>query len=195
MKTDKLPTVFIDRDGTINTEAGYINHIDNFELYPFVHQAIRLLNEHNILVVVITNQAGIARGYFPEILLKKVHKKMEDELTKKGAKVDAIYYCPHHTSSKIPEFAIDCNCRKPKPGMILQAIKESPVDTDKMFMVGDRFSDIKIGKNTGCKTIMVKTGYGKGELELNPNSEIIADYIVDNLLDSVLLILKEFKKI
>jgi D-glycero-D-manno-heptose 1,7-bisphosphate phosphatase len=195
MRMEKLRTVFIDRDGTINKEAGYINHVDNFELYPFVHQAIRLLNEHNILVVVITNQAGIARGYFPESLLHKVHQKMQDELAAMGAKIDAIYYCPHHISSKIPELAIDCNCRKPKPGLILQAIDELPVDTENMFMVGDRFSDIKIGQNTGCRTIMVKTGYGKGELELNPDSDIKADYLVENLLDAVLLILKEFKEI
>lgn len=191
----KLPTIFIDRDGTINREAGYINHVDNFELFPFTAQAIRLLNEHNFLVVVITNQAGIARGYFPESLLMEVHNKMDMELAKQNAKVDALYFCPHHPSSKDPELAIECNCRKPAPGMIEQAIKDLPVDTERMYMIGDKFTDIKFGKKCGCKTIMVKTGYGKGELALSPDSIIKPDYLVENLLDASIQILKDLHSI
>lgn len=187
---EKLPTIFIDRDGTINKEAGYINHVDNFELYPFAAQAIRLLNEHNFLVVVITNQAGVARGYFPESLLKDVHGKMTNELEAQGAHIDGLYYCPHHPASKDPKLAIECNCRKPAPGMIEQAIKELPVDTDHMIMIGDKFSDIEFGHNCNCKTIMVKTGYGKGELVLK-TPKVEPDHLVDNLLDAAILILKQ----
>jgi D-glycero-D-manno-heptose 1,7-bisphosphate phosphatase len=191
---EKLPTIFIDRDGTINKEAGYINHVDNFELYPFATQAIRLLNENGFLVVVITNQAGIARGYFPESLLSDVHNKMINELEKGGAKIDGLYYCPHHPSSKDPKLAIECNCRKPAPGMIEQAIDELPIDTDNMVMIGDKFSDIEFGHNCNCKTIMVKTGYGKGELNLK-TPKVEPDYLVDNLLDAAILILKKYKQI
>ncbi len=190
----KLPAVFIDRDGTINKEAGYMNHPDSFEIYPFVHQAIRLLNIHNILVIVVTNQAGIARGYFPESIMHSLHKKMQYELEKQGAKIDALYYCPHHPSSKNPKLAIDCNCRKPKTGMYEQALNDLPIDTEKTYMVGDKFSDIQFGNNFGAKTIMVKTGYGKGEMELKYHKQsVLPDTVKNNLLDAVLWILSDLK--
>ncbi len=190
----KLPTIFIDRDGTINKEAGYMNHPDSFEIYPFVYQAIRLLNRHNILAVVITNQAGIARGYFPESVMHALHEKMFRECEKHGAEINGLYYCPHHPSSKIPELAIDCNCRKPKTGMFEQAVKELPINTSKTYMVGDKFSDIKFGYNCGAKTVMVKTGYGKGEIELKYEKQtILPDAIKNNLLDAVIWILKDLK--
>lgn len=180
---EKFPVVFIDRDGTINLEAGYIDHPDNFNLYPFVPQAIRLLNISGFLVVVITNQAGVGRGYYGEDNIHRLHAKMNKLLLEGGAKVDAIYYCPHHTSSKDPKYALDCNCRKPRTGMIEQAIKELPIDTERMFVIGDKMSDIKLGQKTACRTYLVKTGYGITEAINNPNG---ADLIADNLLSAVL---------
>jgi D-glycero-D-manno-heptose 1,7-bisphosphate phosphatase len=192
MKTVKFPTVFIDRDGTINKEAGYMNHEDSFEIYPFVYHALKLLNIYNVLAVVVTNQAGIARGYFPEDIMHRLHKKMYKEFYKRGVKINGLYYCPHHPSSKIPELAIDCNCRKPKTGMFEQALRELPIDTNKLYMIGDKFSDIKFGHNIGAKTVMVKTGYGKGEIELNYSSQkILPDIIKENLLQAVLWIIKD----
>ncbi len=184
---EKFPAVFIDRDGTMNIEAGYIDHPDNFSLYPFVSQAVRLLNAHGFLVIVLTNQAGVGRGYFGEDNVETLHSKMRSELSKGGAKLDAVYYCPHHTSSKDPKYAVDCGCRKPKTGMVDKALSELPVDTERMFIIGDKMSDIKLGKKTGCRTYLVKTGYGLREAEKNPDG---ADVITENILTAVLDILK-----
>ncbi|HCW92605.1 D-glycero-alpha-D-manno-heptose-1,7-bisphosphate 7-phosphatase [Flexistipes sinusarabici] len=189
----KRPIVFIDRDGTLNKEAGYINHIDNFQLYPFVYQAIRLLNHFNILSVVITNQAGIGRGYFTESFLKYVHNKMFSMLKKNGAFIDGLYYCPHHPSSKLAEYAVECDCRKPKTKMLEKALEEfSPeVDRKKIYVIGDKFSDIKMGSNFGCRTVMVKTGYGKGELMSKDNDSPKPSKIENNFLSAVLWIIRD----
>lgn len=189
----KRPIVFIDRDGTLNREAGYINHPDNFQMYPFVYQSIRLLNYFRVLSVIITNQAGVGRGYFTEDFLAEIHKKMFKLLDKNGAHIDGLYYCPHHTSSSDPAYAVNCKCRKPKTGMLKQAAEDlSPdVNTEKMYVIGDKFSDIKMGKSFGCKTILVKTGYGEGELQaFNKNTPKPAA-IEENFLSAVLWILKD----
>jgi D-glycero-D-manno-heptose 1,7-bisphosphate phosphatase len=192
MKMEKYPAVFIDRDGTINLEAGYINHPDNFILYPFAAQAVRLLNIHGILAVVVTNQAGVGRGYFTEDNVLKLHCKMETELNAAGAKTDAVYYCPHHVSSKDPRYAVDCSCRKPKTGMVDKALAELPIDKNRMFIVGDRKSDIKLGQRAGCRTYMVKTGYGISEID--EGFENPPDVITENLLTAVLDILSLINK-
>ncbi|MBC7196175.1 MAG: D-glycero-beta-D-manno-heptose 1,7-bisphosphate 7-phosphatase [Deferribacterales bacterium] len=188
----KKPTVFIDRDGTINRDAGYINSLDNFEVYPFAPQAIKLLKDNGYLVVIITNQAGIARGIFTENFLEKIHNKMRKILQKNGTDVDGIFYCPHYKGSKMPEYAIDCDCRKPKIKMIEDAIKTLPIDRDSMYMIGDKYTDIQMGINAGCKTIMVKTGYGAGEIENDyHNWPKKPDFIADNLLLATLSILNK----
>lgn len=190
---EKMPVVFIDRDGTLNKEAGYINHLDNFKLYRFSYHAVRLLNLYQIKVIVITNQAGVGRGYFTEDFLKKIHKKMTKQLWENGACIDGLYYCPHHPSSKVREYAIDCNCRKPKTGLIENALKDtaSKADMEKMYFIGDKFTDVKTGQNSGCKTAMVKTGYGKGELDSQNHQSPVPDKISDNLLTGVLWILSD----
>ncbi|MGA1846463.1 D-glycero-alpha-D-manno-heptose-1,7-bisphosphate 7-phosphatase [Deferribacter abyssi] len=191
---EKKPVVFIDRDGTINKEAGYINHPDNFEVYPFVSQAMRLLNINNILAVVVTNQAGIARGYYSIETMHVLHEKMYYILNKNGAKIDALYYCPHHPSSKIKEYAINCSCRKPKTGMINMALRDLLIDKEKMYVIGDKLSDIELGWNANCKTILVLTGYGKGELAKLKNYDKMPNYICENLLDAVLYVIDDLKK-
>jgi len=189
----KRPIVFIDRDGTLNKEAGYINNIDNFQLYPFVYQGIRLLNHFNIFSVIITNQAGIGRGYFTESFLKDVHNKMFDMLKKNGALIDELYYCPHHPSLKLTKYAVKCNCRKPNTKMLEKAVaKFSPnVDTERMYVIGDKFSDIKMGNNFGSKTVMVKTGYGTGELMSKDKDSPEPSKIEKNFLSAVLWIIKD----
>lgn len=183
----KYPAVFIDRDGTINEEVGYLNNPDELVLYPFAAEAIKLLNDNGFLAIVVTNQAGVGRGCFTEDKVHLVNDKMHDELAKHGAKIDALYYCPHHPSSKEPKYAVDCNCRKPKTGMIDQALKDLPVDTSKMFMIGDKKSDIKLGINAGCRTYFVRTGYGAEQSAENPG---LADTVTENLLTAVEDILK-----
>ena len=157
--------VFIDRDGTMSEGVGYVNHLSRFKLLPNTARAIKLLNDSEILAVVATNQAGVARGYFEENMIIKVHDYMRAELSKNGAKLDAIYYCPHHPSVGKPPYKNDCNCRKPKPGMILQAEKELGIDLTRSYMVGDKISDVEFGKKMGLKSVMVQTGYGIGEYE------------------------------
>ena len=122
------PAVFLDRDGTINEQMGYINHLSRFRLLPRAGEAIRLLNEQNIPVVMVSNQSGVARGYFPISLLEEVHDKMRQMLARQGAHVDGIYVCPHHPQAELSEYAMQCDCRKPKPGLLIRAARELGLD-------------------------------------------------------------------
>ena len=144
-------TVFLDRDGTIARDVHYCHRPEDFEILPTVPEAIKLLNENGFKVVVITNQSGIARGYFTEGTLAQIHQKMQDELAKYGARVDAIYYCPHHPDD-------GCQCRKPKTALFLKAAEEHNIDLKNSYMVGDQQMDIDAGKALGCKTALVTTG-------------------------------------
>lgn len=155
----KQKAIFLDRDGTINQYVGFLNNIDEFKLMPGVPEAIGKMNERGYLVIVVTNQPVIARGEMSLEELGEVHKKMETLLGEKGAYVDAIYYCPHHPDKGFegerPEYKIDCDCRKPKPGMLLKAAREYHIDLAKSWMVGDSLRDIEAGKAAGCQTASV----------------------------------------
>jgi D-glycero-D-manno-heptose 1,7-bisphosphate phosphatase len=177
---EKLPTVFIDRDGTINVDAGYMNHTDNFHVYPFAAQAIRMLNLRGILAVVVTNQSGLARGFYTLDTMHITHDKMNAHLASQGAHVDGIYYCPHDPKAKVEEFRMECECRKPKAGMLEQAARELPIDINRTVFIGDKQSDIDAGAAFGSKTILVNTGYGKGEKIVRE-----PDYRAENLLEAV----------
>ncbi len=180
------PAVFLDRDGTINEQMGYINHTCRFQLLPGAALAIKKLNDAGIPVVVISNQSGLARGYFPEELLVAVHEKMNKLLEEVGAHVDGIYYCPHHPEAKEERFREECNCRKPKPGLIVQAAKEMNLDPEKSYVVGDRWSDIKTAANCGATSILVRTGYGRGDEQyIGPEQTIQPDFKADDLSEAV----------
>ena len=159
----KTGAVFLDRDGTINEEVGYINHPDQLVLFPFASESIRIINNLGLKVIIVTNQSGIARGYFDESQLKKIHRHMIDILTNDGARIDGIYYCPHHPLEGKGQYLTECNCRKPKPGMITQAAKDHQIDLTKSYMVGDRFNDIRFAKRMNLKSAFVMTGYGREE--------------------------------
>lgn len=190
--TKRKPAVFLDRDGTINEQMGYINHICRFQLLPGAAQAIKKLNDAHIPVVVVSNQSGLARGYFPEELLVAMHEKMHKLLAEEGAVVDAIYYCPHHPEAKEARFREACDCRKPKPGLILQASEELGLDPEKSFVVGDRWSDIKTAANCGATSILVRTGYGRGDEQyIGPQQKIQPDFKADDLSGAVEWILKQ----
>jgi D-glycero-D-manno-heptose 1,7-bisphosphate phosphatase len=179
----RRPAVFLDRDGTIAEEVGYLNHLSRFQLYPFAAEAIRRLNQAGMPVIVVTNQSGVSRGFFPEDLVRNVHDRMVSELAVAGARVDGIYYCPHHSG-------ITCDCRKPLPGMLERAAQEHGLAFDGSFVVSDRYADVQMGQSVGCHSILVLTGYGRGEYEWNrakwPRQP---DSVVENLLAATDVIL------
>jgi D-glycero-D-manno-heptose 1,7-bisphosphate phosphatase len=182
--------VFLDRDGTINEEVGYVNHIERFFLLPRVSQAIRLLNQHGWKAVVVTNQSGVARGYFPESLVRQVHQKMQELLGNEGAYLDRIYYCPHHPDIGVPPYRQKCRCRKPATGMIQEAMKELALDLSQSYMVGDRGVDIEFAHQIGAKAILVLTGYGKGEWEYSGGQwKVKPDHVAQDLYEAVQWIL------
>ena len=189
------PAVFLDRDGTVNEQMGYINHISRFHLLPEAGRGIKLLNDHKIPVVVVSNQSGLARGYFPKELLNQVHEKMDRLLAQEGAHIDGLYYCPHHPEAKEMQYRIDCNCRKPKTGMLLQAADEMNLDLSLSFVVGDRWSDIKCADRAGCSSVLVLTGYGRGDYEyIGPDQDIQPSHVAENLFDSVKWILTKLEQ-
>jgi D-glycero-D-manno-heptose 1,7-bisphosphate phosphatase len=151
------PAVFLDRDGTLAEEVGYLNHLTRFRMFPFAASAVRRLNEAGLPVIVITNQSGVGRGHFPESLVHEVHEFMKQQLAATGAQVDAVYYCPHTSSD-------NCSCRKPKTEMLDRAAREHFIDLRRSFVVGDKYDDIELAHNAGAQSILVRTGYGEGEL-------------------------------
>jgi D-glycero-D-manno-heptose 1,7-bisphosphate phosphatase len=157
--------IFLDRDGTVSEEVGYVNHISRLRLLPRTAEAIRKINESQFLAVLVTNQAGVARGYFKEELVRRVHARLKEMLAEGRARLDGIYYCPHHPTAGEPPYRRDCNCRKPKPGMIEAAREDLAIDLSRSFMVGDKYSDIVFAHSVGIKGVLVKTGYGLGEIE------------------------------
>jgi D-glycero-D-manno-heptose 1,7-bisphosphate phosphatase len=181
------PAVFIDRDGTISEEVGYLNHVSRFRMLPSVPAAIRKLNGRGIPAIVVTNQSGVGRGYFPESLVQTVHDAMTAQLAAAGARLDAIYYCPHVSSDL-------CACRKPSPGMLERAAGEHAIDLERSFVVGDRFGDIELGHCVGARSILVRTGYGEGEILYHlPKWKVRPDFIADDLAQATDWILEQLK--
>jgi D-glycero-D-manno-heptose 1,7-bisphosphate phosphatase len=176
--------VFLDRDGTIGEELGYVNHIERFQIFPYAAESIRELNRADIPVIVVTNQSGIARNIFPESLVHEVHKKMVAELAAGGAWIDAIYFCPHKSEDA-------CECRKPNPGLLQRAAREHSLDLTSSWVIGDRYADLEMGHAAGSRGVLVMTGYGRGEYELHratwPRQP---DGLAENLKDAVRNILQ-----
>jgi D-glycero-D-manno-heptose 1,7-bisphosphate phosphatase len=186
--------VFLDRDGTVSEEVGYVNHLSRYKLFPWTAKAIKRLNEANLKAILITNQAGVARGYFTEDLIWKVHEKLTWELANLGARLDGIYYCPHHPSAGNPPFRANCECRKPKPGLLYKAAQEHEIDLTRSFMVGDKYTDVELAQRIGIKGVMVMTGYGIGEYEYQRETwPEMPDKIATNLLEAVDWIITEAK--
>jgi len=184
--------VFLDRDGTVNEEMGYINHPDRFIILPQVPEAIRLLKKNNFKVILVSNQAGVAKGYFPIELIEEIHQILQERLRKEDATLDAIYYCPHHPQGSVSLYKKDCSCRKPKPGLIYKAQKDFNLAVNKSYVVGDRFKDIELAHNVGAKGILILTGYGKGELRyIAPHHPLKPHFIAQNLYQAAQWIIKD----
>jgi D-glycero-D-manno-heptose 1,7-bisphosphate phosphatase len=175
-----MKAVFLDRDGTITRDVNFCRRVEDLEILPGVPEAISLLNRQNFKVVVITNQSGIARGYFTEATLSRIHQYMEEELSKRGALIDAVYYCPHHPDD-------NCDCRKPKPGLILQAAAELGISLENSWMVGDAARDVAAGKAAGCKTVLLENDPDTDEA-IEP---VEPDYVASDLLQAVKRITRE----
>ena len=180
------PAVFMDRDGTLAHEVGYINHLSRFKLYPFAVEAVRLVNRSGFLAVVVTNQAGVARGYFPESMIHEVHAQVRAAMESGGAHLDGIYYCPHHPSVGEPPYRQECDCRKPRPGLVLRAAAELGIDLPRSWVVGDRPGDLELAWKVGARGALVKTGYGLGELAFNrARFQREPDMLADHVLEAV----------
>ncbi len=185
----KRRAVFIDRDGTLSEEVGYINHPSRFLLFPYAAGAVKLLNDHEWLAVIITNQAGVARGYFDEAMIQTVHDNLKRDLQFAGARIDGIYYCAHHPSVGEPPYRQDCDCRKPKPGLIKRAATDLNIDVQQSWMIGDRYSDIELARNAGVRAALVLSGYGRGEWENQRSSwQHQPDLIAENLFEAIVSI-------
>ena len=191
----KNTAVFLDRDGTINEEVGYLDSLDKFKVIPGAYEAIRLINESGMKAVVISNQAGVARGFFTEDFVKITHEHLQTELRQKGAFIDNFYYCPHHPTEGIAPYRQVCNCRKPASGMLLQAAHDFNIDLTRSYLVGDRFNDIEAGKKIGVRGILVKTGFGQSLLQDDGPDEATPenkpDFIAADILEAVRWILKD----
>lgn len=165
--------IFLDRDGNVNVEKEYLHKIEDFEFIEGAKEAIKTFNDLGYLVVVVTNQSGVARGYYDEESVRKLHGYLESEVKKIGGYIDGFYYCPHHPEKGIGNYKLDCSCRKPNPGMFLSAKSDLDIDFSKSIMVGDKISDVKAGLNLGMRSILVRTGHGMAEeKKLDFNCEI-----------------------
>jgi len=182
--------IIMDRDGTVCEEVGYVNHIDRVRLLPRSAAAIQAANEAGFQTVVVTNQAGVARGYFAEGLIDEAHDRVRELLAESGARLDGIYYCPHHPEVGAPAYRKQCTCRKPSPGMLERARDEMGIDLSSSYMIGDTVKDIEAGHRVGTTTVLVLTGYGKGELEYQSHAwKVQPDHVAADLLDAVTWIL------
>ena len=152
---------FLDRDGVLIKEVNYLSSPNQVQIFPESVKALKILQKYQYRVIVVTNQAGVARGYFKESSVSKVHKEIDRQLLRYGLKIDAYYYCPHHPDGTVREYSINCNCRKPMPGMILKAAQDFRLDLSKSFLLGDKMSDLLAAENAGCVGGLVETGYGK----------------------------------
>lgn len=183
----KQKTVFLDRDGTINVEKNYLYKPEDFQFIENAPEAIALLKKHGYRVIVVTNQAGVARGYYTEEDVKRLHAYINEQLRKWDTQIDAFYYCPHHPTAGIGKYKKDCNCRKPKTGMFEQACRDFEVDRENSWMIGDNKGDIEAGRNFGLRTILVRTGYGEALEKKECNCW---NYVQDDLLDGAKRILR-----
>lgn len=164
----KNRAVFLDRDGTINVEVRYLSRVEDFEFIPGVPLALRRLSDAGFLLVVVTNQSGIGRGYYDEAALHAIHDHMHDDLAGYGVSIDACYFCPHHPEHAGGDYRRECGCRKPLPGMLQQAARDLDIDLSRSYMIGDKLADVEAGLNAGCTPLLVLTGYGSGEADRLP---------------------------
>lgn len=186
--------VFFDRDGTLNEEVGYLDDLSRFRVYSFAVSAVRQINEAGLLAVVLTNQSGVGRGVFPEELVGAVHARLHSEMHQAGARLDAIYYCPHHPAAELARYRAECSCRKPATGMMEQAARQFGIELSQSFVIGDRYLDIEMAKRVGASGVLVRTGFGQGEWEMfHANGTAQPDHVAEDVYEAVQWILKRLR--
>jgi histidinol-phosphate phosphatase family protein len=183
------PAVFLDRDGTLLEEAVYLDRLERLVFFPYTVDAVRLLNRAGYAVVVVTNQAGVAKGLVKESFVDEAHQHITSRLAAGGARIDAFYYCPHHPDAVIAAYRQRCDCRKPQSGLFTRAAAEHDLALDRSFVVGDRWHDLEAGQRVGARGLLVRTGYGKTE-ERSPVAHTTPSAIVDNMMEAVSWILR-----
>ena len=174
------PGVFLDRDGTLLEEAGYLDRLERLVFFPFAIDAVRLLNRGGFAVIVMTNQSGVGRGMYGEDFVIRAHEVMAQRMAEGGARIDGFYYCPHHPTAEIERYRMDCDCRKPGPGMLRQAAADLSLDLSRSYAVGDKWTDVEAGRAAGAQGILVRTGYGRSS-EMAPRAGIEPAAVVDDL--------------
>ena len=183
------PAVFLDRDGTLLEEAGYLDRLERLVFFPFAIDAVRLLNRGGFAVVIITNQSGVGRGMYEESFVIRAHQVMEERVEAGGARIDGYYYCPHHPGAELEKYRRDCDCRKPRAGMLREAAADLDLDLSRSFTVGDKWTDVEVAGGVGAKGILVRTGYGRSS-ELMPRSGVQPVAILDDLISAAGWILR-----
>ena len=183
------PAVFLDRDGTLIEESGYLDRLGRLTFYPFTVDAVRLLNRAGWPVIVISNQSGIGRGLVRQAFVAEAHAHIAGRLAEAGARIDAFYYCPHHPDATLAEYRQVCNCRKPSPGMLLTAAAEHDLDLASSVVVGDRWDDVATARAAGARAVLLRTGYGS-QAEASGRQGVKADAVTDNLAAAAAWILQ-----
>ena len=185
--------VFLDRDGVVIEEVGYLSDVSQLRFTPHSAQAVHLLNETKMKVIMITNQSGVARGYFSEAAITDIHQEMGKQLSAKKAFIDGIYYCPHHPEGTVERYAIQCDCRKPGLGLLTKAAEEHGIDLKHSYLVGDKLSDVECALKAGMTSILVLTGYGKDAMKkITEASSVKPVYIAKNLYEAAQWIIEDY---
>ena len=186
------PAVFLDRDGTLIEDVGYLDRLDQMTVFPWTVDVIRAFNRAGLAVVVVTNQSGIAKGLFTEAFVEETHRQLSARLAAGGARIDAYYYCPHHPDGVVDAYRQRCDCRKPASGLVNRAVRDLDLDPARSFVVGDKWLDIGLARAAGARGILVRSGTGAAE-EARPQPGVSADAIVDNLAAAASWILERLK--
>jgi D-glycero-D-manno-heptose 1,7-bisphosphate phosphatase len=180
--------IFLDRDGTVNVDVGYLHQLKDLELFPFAVDALRLLKRAGYELIIVTNQSGLAQGLIGPGFVEVCHDEMRRRLQAGGADLDALYYCPHHPRGSVSGLDVDCRCRKPSPGMIEDAVRDRGIDPKASWVIGDKWLDVNLGRNVGARSILVRTGWGAEQEEKRPAGQQV-DAVCDNLMHAVSVIL------
>jgi D-glycero-D-manno-heptose 1,7-bisphosphate phosphatase len=186
------PAVFLDRDGTLVEDVGYLGHVGRIAIYPWTIDALRVLRRAGFKLVVVTNQSGVARGLYPESAVHDVHAALAAAFARGGVAVDAYYYCPHYVHARLEQYRADCQCRKPRPGMVERAARELDLDVARSYVVGDHWSDVGLARAVGARGILVRTG--SGETQAGQASTTPADAVLPHLMEAATWILLDSRR-